>query len=94
MEIEFDSSKDRANLCKHGISLAAAELMFYGPVHEFVDNREEYGEDRIIAQGFIAGRLFICVYTWRKEIRRIISLRKTTRKETNAFFKRFPPKGF
>jgi uncharacterized protein len=93
MEIEFDSKKDRANVAKHGISLAAAELMFLGPVPEFVDDRAEYGEERIVAQGFIAGRLFVCVYTWRRDVRRVISLRKATRREANAFGKRFPPKG-
>lgn len=93
MEIEFDGGKDRANIAKHGISLAAAELMFLGPVHEFVDDREEYGEERIVAQGFIAGRLFVCVYTWRGDLRRILSLRKATGREAYAFSKRFPPKG-
>lgn len=93
MRIEFDAAKDRANFAKHGISLAVAELMFDRPVHEFVDEREEYGEERIVAQGFIAGRLFVCVYTWRGEIRRIISLRKATGREANAFSKRYPPKG-
>ena len=93
MQIEFDAGKDGANVVKHGISLAAAELMFLGPVHELVDDREEYGEERIVAQGFIAGRLFVCVYIWRSDHRRIISLRKATRREANAFGKRFPPKG-
>lgn len=93
MEIELDSAKDKANVAKHGISLAAAELMFQGLIQEFVDDRVEYGEERIIAQGFIAGRLFVCVYTWRGGIRRIISLRRASRKETNAFYKRLPPKG-
>jgi uncharacterized DUF497 family protein len=69
MQIEFDSGKDRANIANHGISLAAAELMFLGPVHEFVDDREDYGEERIVAQGFIAGRLFVCVSTWRGDLR-------------------------
>lgn len=93
MEIEFDARKDEVNISKHGISLAAGELLFHGPVHEFVDDREGYGEERIVAQGFIAGRLFICVYTWRGENRRIISLRRATRREANAFSKRVPPKG-
>jgi len=93
MEIEFDGGKDQANIAKHGISLAAAELMFLGPVHEFVVDREEYGEERIVAQGIVAGRLFVCVYTWRRDHRRIISLRKATRREANAFSKRFSSKG-
>ncbi|MBI4582408.1 MAG: BrnT family toxin [Planctomycetes bacterium] len=42
MEIEFDGAKNLANIAKHGISLAAAELMFYGSVHEFADDREEF----------------------------------------------------
>lgn len=40
------------------------------------DDRKDYGERRQVACGLIRGRLFVCVFTDRGEIRRVISLRK------------------
>jgi uncharacterized DUF497 family protein len=84
---EWDSAKDRQNIAKHGISLAAAELLFDGGERLSRDNRFEYGEYRMIARGFIAGRLFLCVFVDRGEVRRIISLRKANRREMDAYRK-------
>ena len=47
--------------------------------------RAEYGERRFIAYGFIEERLFVCVYVWRGERRRIVSLRKAIRREFDAY---------
>jgi hypothetical protein len=61
---------------------------------EFDDIRREYGERRIIAYGEVAGRVLVCVYTWRgtagSPLRWIISLRKANRGETNAYRTAFP----
>ncbi len=85
VEIEFDDQKNAANQAKHGLPLSLAALLFEGDYKEKTDDRQDYGEPRIIAMGSIAGRLCVCIYTWRKGIRRIISLRKANRRESDAY---------
>jgi uncharacterized DUF497 family protein len=51
MGLVFDPAKDRANLEKHGISLARAAEMDVALVIE--DERFDYGEERYRAFGFI-----------------------------------------
>ena len=54
----------------------------------------DYGERRIVAYGNVAGRVMVCVYTWRgtddEPIRWIISLRKANKGETHAYRTAFP----
>jgi hypothetical protein len=81
VEIEFDSAKDARNLRERGLSFALALILFENLLGEVEDTRRDYGERRMIAFGLIAGRLHACVYTVRGSTRRIISLRKASRKE-------------
>ena len=86
--IDFDEAKDRENLRKHGLPLEVAELLFHGPFVEEEDRRREYGETRFIATGPIAtfdDRIFVVVYTWRENIRRIISFRKANDREIRKY---------
>lgn len=84
MPFEFDPAKDRANLAKHGISLKrAADLT---AVVEDIDDTVEYGEERIIGTGLIDGRVFVCVYTMRGTVRRVISLRGATKREADVYY--------
>ena len=46
MRYVFDPEKDRANLAKHGVSLALAEILFAGPTRSLTDDRFLYGEIR------------------------------------------------
>ncbi len=84
MRFEWDEEKNRSNLAKHGISFEFATLLFEGRVLEIGDDRAD--EVRFNAIGLIDGRAFVCVYADRGDIRRIISLRKATRNEWNAYF--------
>jgi uncharacterized DUF497 family protein len=43
LEIEFDTSKDAANIAKHGVSLEEAALLFEGDFLTRLDGRKEYG---------------------------------------------------
>lgn len=86
--IDFDEAKDRENLRKHGLPLGAAELLFDGPFVEEEDRRRDYGETRFIATGPIPAlgdRIFIVIYTWRENIRRIISFRKANDREVRKY---------
>ena len=85
-EIEFDTDKDALNQSKHGLPLALAALLFEGDYREKIDDRQDYGETRMIALGMIMGRLCVCAYTLRNKRRRIISLRKANSREIDAYY--------
>ena len=84
-EIEFDPRKSRANLEKHGIDLPTAARIWDGAVIEWEDDRRNYGETRIIGLGTIEGRVFVVVYTWREDRRRLISARKANTDESQIY---------
>jgi hypothetical protein len=81
----LDPAKDKINRAKHGVSLALAEVLFAGPHVSFTDDRFEYGETREVAFGLINGRLFACVYADGDGERRVISLRKATKREVRRY---------
>lgn len=83
MEFEWDDAKDAANRLKHGLSLAeAARLDWAGG--EIERDPPDYGEDRMIFYGPLDGRMVVCVFTLRRTVRRIISLRKANKRERIA----------
>jgi uncharacterized protein len=87
MELEWDERKRRSNLAKHGIDFAELEPLFLGPISNKADRRREYGEPRSIAVGRVSGTIVSVVYTWRGNIRRIISARRTNRHEREDFYR-------
>ena len=50
-----------------------------------MDDREDYGELRMIALGFIGNVLHVLVFTERGDNVRVISLRKATKPEVKAY---------
>ena len=86
MEFEWDENKRQSNLSKHGIDFVDAAKIFNRPVLERVDNRYDYGETRIVALGEVNGVVLFVVYTWRGEVRRIISTRRATKRERNKYY--------
>ncbi len=85
MDFTFDPDKDRSNQQKHGVSLAEAENMDWDTALERLDDRNDYGEDRYQALGFIGNRLYLAVFVDREEGRRMISLCKATSREYNEY---------
>lgn len=86
MEFEWDENKRQSNLSKHGIDFIDAAKIFNRPVLERVDNRYDYEETRIVALGEVNGVVLYVVYTWRDEVRRIISARRATKRERNKYY--------
>lgn len=79
MDIEFDQTKDAANLEKHGVSLARASEM---EILAFIeDARQSYGETRYRAWGKIDGAYHCLAFTYRDGRVRAISLRRAHQKE-------------
>ena len=48
MRIVFDPEKDAINLSKHGVSLAAAADLDSDAALAWIDDRADYGEQRIV----------------------------------------------
>ncbi len=81
VEITFHSSKDAQNRRVHGISLRRAENFDMTTALIEQDDREDYGEVRYNAIGFLDARLYNLTFTLRAKAVRVISLRKATKKE-------------
>ena len=52
---------------------------------EIFDSRDDYGEDRWVASGFIGVALYVMAYIERGDTLRIISLRGATKKEEKIY---------
>ena len=85
MRIEFDPAKDQANCAAHGLSLALAERLDWDAALVWVDDRFEYDELRMIALAPETVTLYYMAFVERGESRRIISLRRATRREVKHY---------
>ncbi|MFC6312665.1 BrnT family toxin [Paraburkholderia dipogonis] len=86
---EWDEIKNQINIRKHGIDFQDAIDVFNHPLLTALDQREDYGEDRWFAMGWIANIVGIVVYVERiEDVIRIISARKATRHEVRHFKQR------
>jgi hypothetical protein len=72
---------------KHGLDFKDAHEVFLGPRLVRFDTRDDYGEERWVAIGFLKNRVVVMVYTEDDidEVVRIISLRKALDYEKKWF---------
>ena len=85
MRIEFNRVKDVVNQATHGVSLALAAELDWDAALIWIDERYEYDELRMIALAPETNRLYYVAFVDRGEIRRIISLRRATRREIKHY---------
>ena len=76
MEFEWDEAKRQANFEKHRIDFEDAVTIYEDYVCTAADTRADYGEDRYVSIGLLAGVEIVIVYTPRGDGRRIISARR------------------
>jgi uncharacterized protein len=88
MQAEWDEEKCRANFEKHGLSFEDAWQVLAGDTLTIPDERYNYGEDRLITLGSLAGRVVVVVHVARGENTRIISMRKANAREQAIYQKR------
>jgi uncharacterized protein len=86
MEFTWDEAKRRSNLKKHGLDFADAARVFQGPMIVFEDDRESYGEERLIGIGMLDALIVLIVHVESIETIRIISMRKADSNETNLYY--------
>lgn len=89
MDIEYPAIKRDDTLANRGLDMARAAEVFGGATLSVEDDREDYGETRLITIGFLEGRMVVMVWTQRGSARRIISLRKANEREQKTYVKRF-----
>lgn len=87
MEFEWDPSKAKTNLYRHGVAFMEAATVFGDPLATtFADPDHEDGEARWITLGLsTAGRLLFVAHAERGEAIRIISARQATRRERKLY---------
>ena len=83
---DWDEGKRRANIAKHGVDFAEAIEVFDDPLVEIgIDGRHDYGEERLVATGWVGDRLVVVVHTQRDDVIRVISARRAATHERRAF---------
>ena len=70
---DWDERKRRANIAKHRVDFALVVEIFEGDYVEAKDPRGTREEARYLAVGTARGRNYVVAFTWRGEVRRIIS---------------------
>jgi uncharacterized DUF497 family protein len=86
MQDSFDPAKDKANVVKHGLSLAFGSRVFEDDNHLILASiRPVDGEARFKVVGRVEGRLFTAVFTWRADLPRFISVRRSNQGEERAY---------
>lgn len=85
MEIEFDPDKRDETLRFRKLDFAKAGALFDAFHLSREDDREDYGEIRVITLGRLGRTIVVCVWTERAGRRRIISLRKAELDEREIY---------
>ena len=85
MRITFDPSKRERTLAERGLDFAQAATVFDGDHLTFEDDRQDYGERRLITIGRLDERMVVLVWTPRGEARHVISMRKANDREQRRY---------
>lgn len=83
-------TKHRKSLGKHGIDLPSCMEAFDGPTLTREDDREAYGEQRLVSLGLAHGRVVVLVWTDRDGGPRLISCREAEPYECEAYYRAYP----
>ena len=85
-DFEWDKAKAAANHAKHGVTFEQAREAFNDPFAiDFVDDREDYGEGRLILFGMVENRLLVVAHILRGDKVRIISAREAEPHERRKY---------
>jgi len=83
--IVFDPAKRAQALAERGVDFVDAGGVIDGEKYQFVDNRFDYGEERITTIGMLDGRMVVVVWTQRGDDRHVISMRKANAREQRRY---------
>ena len=86
MRVVWHEAKRRATLQARGLDFAASREVFVGPTLTFMDEREDYGEDRWVTLGLLGDKVVVIVHTETDDEIRVISMREANQHEQQLFF--------
>ena len=90
MDDRFDPAKDTTNQQKHGLSLAFGDQIFEDDNHLIVPSiRPRDGEERFKVVELVGEKLFTGVFTWRGEVPRFMSVRRSNSSEERTYHSSF-----
>jgi uncharacterized DUF497 family protein len=85
---EWSSEKAATNLLYHGVAFENAIKVFRDPFAiEWIDDREDYGEERVNLVGMCDGTILHITYTERGDHIRIISARQAEKHEREDYYR-------
>ena len=86
VKFEWDETKSDACFSARGFDFRCATAVFRNPFRKVAaDDRVDYGERRYRITGRIGGHVFVVVCTIRSARYRLISARRASRKEAEAY---------
>jgi len=85
MEFEWDETKRRRNLEKHGVDFGDLGEFDWDHARVTFDDRNDYGEVRLIAMSRFRGRVHIVIHTERGTRTRIIGFRRANDRERRTY---------
>ncbi len=89
--LDWDENKRKINLAKRKIDFADLQELFESETAQGIDDRFDYGEQRLLTFGLFAGIVIAVVHTETDLgddlIVRIISARRANRNEQEYYFK-------
>jgi len=87
MRIDFDPDKNAKNILERSLSFErAAEFDFLSATF-LIDERQDYGEQRQIAIGYLDGRLHFLCFVQIPDGIRVVSFRKANSREARKYEK-------
>ena len=86
MHFSWNETKRKANIAKHGLDFADAARVFESPTVLFEDDRQDYGEQRMIGIGLLESLVVLIVHVESETNIRIISMRKADSNETSLYY--------
>ena len=87
LRFEWDAEKNAVNFMKHGVSFDEAKTAFFDPLRaELYDWDHSLSEERWKLFGLTGCVLLMVSYTEKAGIIRIISARRATKTEEEAYF--------
>ncbi|MGC2415235.1 MAG: BrnT family toxin [Stellaceae bacterium] len=87
MDITFDPAKNERNIRERDLSFDQARDFDFATAIVEIDERRDYGEIRVVALGFLEGRLHSLCYVETEVGIRVISFRKANAREIKRYEK-------
>jgi uncharacterized protein len=91
MDFEFDTSKSKANLEKHGIDFVEAQQLWEYKDRLEIEARTE-DEPRSVLIAVLGQKLWSAFFTYRKGRIRLISVRRARKEERELYYESEDPR--